>query len=86
MPIEQYSDDELRQELEQREKAQQNAAIPKPVECPDFEGLKEQCAQYITEIIRTGWADDDIEHYIFEAALSAVYGNSVWEWVNSRIR
>ena len=25
---------------------------------------------------------DDLEHYIFEAAVTHYYGNEVWNWVN----
>ena len=29
-------------------------------------------------------SDDDSSHYIYEAAVEAVYGKSIWQWVNGQ--
>ena len=77
-----HSDEELQKELERRLGAK---AIPKPqrVECPDYRYLVELCNNYCKEVSNYGIPDEELKHLIFEAAMTAVYGNSIWDWVNA---
>jgi len=56
---------------------------PKQLENPDFKKLKESCLEYIQEIANSGYIkDDDLDHYIFEDALEAIYGKDIWDFIN----
>lgn len=60
-------------------------SVPKP----DFLPLKRLAVEYMAEVEAarergddSGDAGHDLEHYIFEAALEAVYGPRVWDYIN----
>jgi hypothetical protein len=38
------------------------------------------------EVEEKGYEDDDFQHYVYEAAMEAVYGQGYWAWFNERIR
>ncbi len=46
--------------------------------------LYRQCCSYITDLARDGRVDDDLDHYIFEAAISAVFGEKVWDYIRAK--
>jgi hypothetical protein len=73
---------ELRVELERREQAEKQASIPQPLEMPNYQQLINTCHDYIHELAMLGYADEDYKHYIYEAALEAIYGNDVWTFIN----
>lgn len=55
---------------------------PKKVDNPDYNCLIQCIDEYMTAV-ETGQGDvDDLQHYIFETALEAVYGTEVFNWVN----
>lgn len=82
-----FSNDELKAELQRRENAERLAAIPKPIENPDFSNLVNQCNQYITDLSERIFPgeDGDFKEYIFEEAMKAVYGKNVFAWVNEKL-
>lgn len=79
------TDQDLEAELERRRKAKEEAAIPKPLAAQDFTALREVCARYIKELADDEY-DEDTEHYIYEAAMTALYGKKVWDWISERVR
>lgn len=81
MNIKQFSVSELEKELERRKRLR---VIPNPVDDPDYKDLIGVCKQYLHELAEYGHADDDYEHYIFEAAMTAIFGKDVWKFVNSK--
>jgi hypothetical protein len=60
--------------------------IPKVKEIKDIDWnpLIKMCEEHLVEISE-GFADDDTDHYIYETALTAIYGNSVWDYINSKL-
>lgn len=58
---------------------------PTRLDVVDATRLRNICQAYIDELDEKGWADDDTTHYIFEAAMEAVFGKDVWIWVNSKL-
>jgi hypothetical protein len=32
------------------------------------------------------YVDDDLEHYIFECAMETLYGDDVWDYINSKMK
>lgn len=59
---------------------------PKPIKSIeiDWSDVIEICEQYINEIFHKE-LDEDTENFIFEAALKAVYGNDIFNYVNYKI-
>ena len=29
---------------------------------------------------------EDFDHYVYESAMVAVYGNGIWDWLNNRYK
>lgn len=49
----------------------------------DFGPVERMCIEYVNAV-EDGDVDDDWPHYIFEAAVEAVYGKSIWEWIREQ--
>lgn len=76
--------EELQVEIARRQKA---AEKPKPLDKPDFSALVGWCEEYVKGLDGESGNDiDEQEHFIFEAAMVAVYGSDVWKWINARLK
>jgi hypothetical protein len=59
--------------------------IPTQLDVIDVEPLRKVCEKYIDYLKTNNCCDDtDLDRYIFETALEAVYGNDIWNWVNCK--
>lgn len=55
---------------------------PKQLDRPDFEALKKLCGDYMTFLDSEDYHEDnDYDHYIYEAAMQAIYGEKVWDYI-----
>ncbi len=65
--------------------------LPERNDDPDVTELIEACDYYLeaVKMIETGEAIEDTcskrEHVIFEAALEALYGEKIWDYINERL-
>jgi len=75
------TDGELAAEVERRAKLANHP--PKPLPNPDFSKLKKYVIE-VTEDLARGEMPKDYEHYIYEAAIEAVYGKKYWAWMNKQ--
>lgn len=66
------------------EYAQIRGVAPLPLAKPDFSEVTRSCKCYLDEVTR-GEIDSDTKHYIFEAAMIAVYGTKVFDYINRRL-
>lgn len=59
---------------------------PKKLKEINIDKLSEICEQYIKFIDNDEEysEDNDNDHYIFECAMETMYGENVWDWINSR--
>lgn len=60
---------------------------PKIVNRIGIELITDVCQEYIDEIVEDGLVEDKIRDWnakIAEAVLEAVFGKSIWEWINSK--
>lgn len=62
---------------------------PKPLQSdnPNLEKLRTVCQGLIDSIDNGNYHEDednDDEHYIYEAAMEALYGKDVWNYINER--
>jgi hypothetical protein len=60
------------------------AEKPDMIEFPDFTELKKICQSYIEEVAKGDYVDEDFPHYIFETAITTLFGNDVWTFINQR--
>lgn len=84
LELEKFSDADLANELKRRGA---KPAKPYPVDNMDFFTVIESCKAYIEQLDLEGHADEDFPHYIFEAAMEAVYGKGIFDrYINRRIQ
>ena len=86
MNLDKFTKEELEAELRRRNKNQRDADKPQQIDDPSLTNLRSMCQKYIDHISERDPIDDDLKHYIFEAALEALFGADVWDFVNSRAR
>lgn len=81
MALKDYTDEELEAELNRR-KPQPKPPFPKEKEVHDFSTLRALVRSYLTELNEKGWADEDSQQYIFEAAIELFFDKTeVWEFI-----
>lgn len=76
MALKHYSTEKLKEELNRRE------TIPdvQPLTMIRFDEVKKQVIEAVEKRLKDGeWPDDDSEHYIYEAAVEAVYGDDIFK-------
>lgn len=62
---------------------------PNPKSIIDYKELNILCQAYLNDIGTDRMSEDEQshkEHYIFEAAIEAIYGSEVWDYINSVVR
>jgi hypothetical protein len=79
----QYSDDDLRVELRRREGLTALDSPPK-LATPNLAPLAELVTEHL-RLLACGTRDEDMPHYIYEAAIEAFYGKDAWKFINARI-
>lgn len=77
-----FTDLDLLEELERRR--QEKKPKPEPLQTHSWATVEGLCEQYVNDLDEKGWVDDDLKHYIFEAAITAVFGHTVWEWIREK--
>jgi len=83
MTLSDFSTELLAAEVERRKQAEELASIPKFVAEPDLTRLRKVCAEYISELYKHGRVDSDMKQYIFEEAMTDLYGKDVFDWINA---
>jgi hypothetical protein len=86
MSLDDYSDSDIEMEMERRKELRTRAPEPIAIELTEWDMVMNGCINYIEALKSGNHHTDDIEHYIFERALEAIFGKDVWEWVNERLR
>lgn len=83
--LDNFTDEQLQEELERRQKIKEEIKKPKQLETLDLEPLRKLCQGCIDCLARDGYVSEDYDHYVYETAMETVFGKNVWEWVNSRL-
>ncbi len=76
----------LQEKIKQSQEEATKATKPKPLADPDFGPIVRLCQDYIDELAETGYADENYDHWAFETATIAVFGNDVRKWTNKILR
>lgn len=74
-----FSSEDLLKELQNRKHIK-----PTPLVNPDFSKLKVICQRQLDEL-ETGDDDGETEHYVYEEAMEAVFGENIWDYINEKI-
>lgn len=88
MELSEYSAEELQSELKRRNEFVESPVqepLPQPMNNPSYDLLHTMCVDYVKSVAEDK-VDDDHSHYIFEAAIEAVYGKDIWDWINKKQR
>ena len=78
-----YSDQEIWDELRRRQDIENDRQANKPrmKELINIGGLVNICEEYIEQIYKQGYADEDLPTNIFETAMKTIFGNNVFDWI-----
>lgn len=82
--LKEASEAELLAELERKKKAREAGERPRPLTSIEIQNLIEVCDAHVEELDKNGYADDDSSHYIYEAAMTAIYGPNIFKWINKK--
>lgn len=77
-----FSEEELQAELEAREKKRK--LIISPLLDPNFDALVAMIKEGVARSAADEYESDDFQHYVYEAAMEAVYGPGYWKWRNAQ--
>ena len=84
--LESFDDEQLEAELMRRKRERERAEMPTPIINPDWSHVIMLCAGYIAELAKANHEPKDSREYIFEAAIEAIYGEKVWQWINKKLQ
>lgn len=82
--------EELEAEIERRKEVFEILSIPKMLrtfdrDCAGHQKyLLDSCEEYIAEIFKIGTPNENLEHNIFEGAVTWAYGPDIWTWIRER--
>jgi len=82
MRLKDVSTEELRAELRRREEPAKGP--PAPLPNPDFTDLVQMVMTGVTSQMAEQYEDEDFKHYVYESAMTAIYGKAIWEWHRTR--
>ena len=74
--MKEFTTEELQVELDRRKKRR-----PYPMVNPNLTKLKKLCDEYIDAVINGKSVDSDYDHFIYEAAIQAIYGENIFDWI-----
>jgi hypothetical protein len=57
---------------------------PDMVDFPDWTDLEKICQDYIDEVAKGDYVDEDFPHFIYETSITTLFGNDVWAFINKR--
>ena len=57
-----------------------------PLASPNWTNLIKACQDRLQEYLDNRETDSDVPHYIYEEAMSVVFGPGVWEWTRSVVK
>lgn len=80
--MKEYTDEQLQAELDRRKKPVLDR--PDRLRYPDWEPLIKMMEEGTNSSIKEGYEDDDFKHYVYEAAMTAVYGKNYFVWRNAQ--
>jgi len=77
-----YTREQLEEEIERREQANRLANKPKELAEKDWSSVINSCNEQIDHLMKEGRGVKDICCWVYEAAMIAVFGENIWDWIN----
>lgn len=77
-----FTEEELQAELEAREK--KRSQVISPLIDPNFDALVSMIKEGVSRSAANEYESADFPHYVYEAAMEAVYGAGYWKWRNAQ--
>lgn len=83
--LDNFTDEQLRDELRHREEFAKQEAIPKPLETTrSLRPLRKACQEYIDAVATCGEAHFDLKQRIFGAAMVALFESGALDWLKHK--
>lgn len=79
------STEELKREIERREKKKRNIPQPLSYSSIDWEVILRACRSYTEYIAENDHEPKDGKHFLYESLMTIVYGDDFWKWFNQVI-
>lgn len=60
---------------------------PPEIESPNWDRVRSTAKAYMDAVEGArsgGYVDEDLNHYLFEEVMTALYGKDVWKYINER--
>jgi hypothetical protein len=77
--------EDLEKAIEEKKEIEFKESMPKPLSNPDYKILKQTAITIIEKMADEDYCDDNSnKQWIYEAAMEAVFGPSVWQWIINR--
>lgn len=82
----QYKKEKLQNKIDLLQKQHNNLLRPKLTlqSNRDYSSLEAMGEEYISNLDKNKYIGEDLKHYIFEEVIQILYGDTVWEWINSK--
>lgn len=81
--LSEFSEEELFEEIHKRWEERKDK--PKQLENPDPIKLRNVCDEYLRWLEKERRGNRNLEHFIFEHALKAIYGEDIFFWINEQL-
>lgn len=91
MNLENFSIEEMQEEIQRREVEARRAGKPEVLKDINWTPVVELCEKYVKQIVEeveeegSYYDDSDWDNYIYEATLDAVFGEGFWPWFNKQV-
>lgn len=79
-----YSDELLDNEVQRRADVAKMPEAPRRLRHPEITRLADACHAQIMEIVSNGKPHDDVVYDIYSAAMMAMYGEKVFDWIDRK--
>jgi len=83
LSLDECTDDQLQAEMDKRKRKRKKIKSPrqKAISAINIKSVIDACEGYIKQLEEDPAPD---KHYVFEAAMTAVYGRGIWDFINER--
>ncbi len=86
MNLEEYTKEDLQEELNKREeKIRETIPVPLKFERKNYAKLGEVCREHLAQIKAIEFTGPDDEHEIYRAAMKAEFGEDVFIWIDNQM-
>lgn len=82
--INKLSTEDLEAELKKRKEKDILDSIPKPLNDINIDAIKNIAKEELEYLTKNGKNSKDIDHFMYETVMKTVYGNDIFNYINSK--